>query len=380
MKLLCGGKIIMNDTVLERHTLLFTDRILSCIPENLTAGIDAERLEVYGAYVSPGFIDVHVHGAGGADTMDADDTSIDTFSRCLAKHGTTAFLPTTVTSSWEHMSNAVENVRRAMRRRMPGAKPLGLHLEGPWLDLAHKGAHPQEYLEDTPDAEWVEKRADVIRTVTFSPQKDPRHIFLKRLLELEIVPSIGHTDAGFEEGLAAIDAGAKSITHLFNAINGLHHRAPGMVGAALCSSVTCELISDGAHVRSELFEPLCKAIGTYRLMIITDSMRSAGLPDGEYEFVDRKVTVKDGLARLPDGTIAGSSLFMNKGVLNVWRATGRPLYEVVGMAATNQARLHGFSRKGSIAPGRDADITCFDEELNVLMTFVHGELVYEREG
>ena len=366
MKLLSGGKIVLHDKVLERHSLLFSDRILSCIPEDRAGGIEAERFNVCGAYVSPGFIDVHVHGAGGADAMDATDESMDVFSRCLAGHGVTAFLPTALTSAREHLSVVADNVKRAMKRRLPGASVFGLHLEGPWIDCGHKGAHPQDHIENTPDAEWVAQRADVIRTVTFSPQKDPNHVFLKRLLELKIVPSLGHTDAGFEEGLAAIEAGAKSITHLFNAQTGLHHRAPGLVGAALCSSAMCELVPDGEHVRAELFEPLCKALSTERLMLVTDSTRAAGLPNA-------------GLPRLRDGTIAGSSLSMDRGVLNVWKATGRPLPEVVRMATANPARLHGLeSRRGSIAPGCDADITCFDEQLDVFMTFVGGRLVYER--
>ena len=379
----------MRDKILEGHSLLFSDRILSCISESRAGGIEAERFDVCGAYVSPGFIDVHVHGAGGADVMDATDESMDTFSRCLAEHGVTAFLPTTLTSPRERLSAAADNVKRAMERQLPGAMVIGLHLEGPWIDHGHKGAHPQEHIEDIPDAEWVARRADVIRTVTFSPRKDPRHVFLKRLLELEIVPSLGHTDANFEEGLAAVEAGAKSITHIFNAQTGLHHREPGLVGAALCSSVMCELIPDGSHVRAELFDPLCKALSADRLMLVTDSMRAAGLhnaglpntglPDGEYDFAGRPVSIKDGLPRLHDGTIAGSSLFMDRGVLNVWKATGRPLPEVVRMAAANPAKLHGLeSRKGEIAPGGDADIACFDEELNVLMTFVGGRLVYER--
>jgi N-acetylglucosamine-6-phosphate deacetylase len=141
----------------------------------------------------------------------------------------------------------------------------------------------------------------------------------------------------------------------------------------------CELIADGVHVRSELFEPLCRAIGTDRLMIVTDSMRAAGLPDGEYDFVDRRVIVKDGAPRLADGTLAGSALVMDRGVLNVWRATGRPLPEIVRLASANPARLHGLEgRKGSLASGCDADIVCFDENLEIQLTFVGGECVYER--
>ncbi len=378
MKLLTGGKIILDDRILEGCDLLFSDRILSCLPDDRTAGIDAERIEVYGAYVSPGFIDVHVNGACGADTMDATDESMDAFSKCLAEHGTTTFLPTSVTSSKERREAAVANVGRAMKRKMPGAAVLGLHLEGPWIDVAHRGAHPSEYIEETPDVDWVAKRADVIRTVTFSPRRDSGYAFLKRLLALNIVPSLGHTDVNFDEGLAAVAAGAKSLTHLFNAQNGLHHREPGMVGVAFCSSLMCELITDGAHVRSELFEPLCRAIGMDRLMIVTDSMRAAGLPDGEYDFVDRRVTVKDGVPRLPDGTLAGSALTMNRGVLNVWRATGRPLPEVVRLASGNPAKLHGLAgRKGALTPGCDADIACFNEDLEICMTFVGGECVYE---
>jgi N-acetylglucosamine-6-phosphate deacetylase len=382
MKLLTGGKIILSDRILEHHALLFTDKILSCLPEmpeDRTAGIDAERIDVDGAYISPGFIDVHVNGAGGADTMDATDDSMDVFSKCLAEHGTTAFFPTSVTALRERLNAAAANVRRAMGRKMSGAAVLGLHLEGPWIDVGHKGAHPQEHIETKPDVDWVERWSDVIRGITFSPILDPEHVFLKRLLELAIVPSLGHTDASFEEGMAAVAAGAKSITHLFNAQSGLHHRAPGMVGVAFCSSAMCELIADGVHVRSELFEPLCKAIGTDRLVIVTDSMRAAGLPDGEYDFVDRKVSVQSGVPRLQDGTLAGSALCMNRGVLNVWRAAGRPLYEVVKFASANPAKLHGLeTRKGSITPGHDADVTCFDEELEIQMTFVGGALVYER--
>lgn len=373
----------MSDRILERHALLFTNKILSCMPGNWTTGIDAERIDVDGTYISPGFIDVHVNGAGGADTMDATDESMDVFSKCLAKHGTTAFFPTSVTASKELLNAAAANVERAMKRKMPGAMVLGLHLEGPWIDAGYKGAHPQEHIETKPDTDWVVKWSNVIRRVTFSPKLDPQHVFLKNLLELKIVPSLGHTNANFEEGMAAIAAGAKSVTHLFNAQTALHHRAPGMIGVALCSSAMCELIADGAHVRSELFEPLCKAIGTDRLMLVTDSMRAAGLPNGEYnreyDFVGRKVSVKDGAPRTPDGTLAGSVLTMDRAVLNFWRATGRPLPDIVKLASANPARLHGLeTRKGSLTPGCDADIACFDEKLEIQMTFVGGTPVYER--
>ncbi|MBR1673046.1 MAG: amidohydrolase family protein, partial [Fretibacterium sp.] len=240
---------------------------------------------------------------------------------------------------------------------------------------AMKGAHPEEFISSRPDAGWVASREDVVRTVTFSPTLDPRHVFLRWLLELGVVPSLGHTTAGFEEARAAIDAGARSITHLFNAQAGFHHRAPGMVGAAAVTDVMCELIADGHHVRPELFSPLCRLIGTERLILITDSMRAAGLPDGDYAFGGSTVTVRDGLPVKPDGTIAGSALRMNESIRVFQRATGLPLSEVVGMATRNPARLLGLSRKGELSAGMDADITCFDEDLNVSMTFVGGQRV-----
>ena len=375
LKLLTGGDVIWEGTLREGHALLFSDKILACLPEAFTEGIAAERFDAAGLCVSPGFVNVHVHGAMGHDLMDATDGAIDGLSRAMAQQGTTAFLPTSITASWEDTETAVEAVRRGMVRTLPGAAVLGMHLEGPWIDAAMKGAHPEAFISSQPDARWVAERADVIRTVTFSPTLDPEHTFLRRLLELGIVPSIGHTVAGFEEARAAIEAGAKSITHLFNAQKGLHHRAPGMIGAATVTNVRCELIADGRHVRPELFTPLCRLIGTERLILITDSMRAAGLPDGDYAFGGGQVLVRDGLPVQPDGTIAGSSLKMNEAIRNFQRATGLPLPEVVSLATRNSARLLGLSRKGELAAGMDADITCFDKDLNVSMTFVGGRRV-----
>ncbi|MCR4817853.1 MAG: N-acetylglucosamine-6-phosphate deacetylase, partial [Fretibacterium sp.] len=370
LKLLTGGDVIWEGDLRKGNALLFSDKILACLPNERTEGIEAERIDVAGLCVSPGFVNVHVHGAMGHDLMDATNEAIDGLSLAMAQQGTTAFLPTSITASWKDTEAAVEAVRRGMARVLPGAAVLGMHLEGPWIDVAMKGAHPEAFIGSHPDAGWVADRADAIRTVTFSPTLDPEHRFLRRLLELGIVPSLGHTTAGFEEARSAIEAGAKSITHFFNAQMGLHHRAPGMIGAAAVTNVMCELIADGRHVRSELFAPLCRLIGTERLILITDSMRAAGLPDGDYAFGGGQVLVRDGLPVQPDGTIAGSSLKMNEAIRNFHHATGLPLPEVVGMATRNPSRLLGLSRKGELAAGMDADITCFDENFSVSMTFV----------
>lgn len=375
MRLLVGGRVLSGGEVREGYALLFTDRVLACIPEPLTEGIDAERIRLDGEYVLPGFVDVHVHGAQGTDIMDASDEAVDALSLAMARGGTTAFAPASVTAPMPEIEAAVEAVRRGIARPLPGAVLLGLHLEGPWIEPSMKGAHPEPFILPVPDADWVADRADALRTVTFSPILDPKHGFLRRLCGLGIVPSLGHTTADFETARAAIEAGARSITHLFNAQTGLHHRRPGMVGAAAVTGVMCEFIADGQHVRSELFEPLCRLIGTDRLILVTDSIRAGGLPDGEYAFAGGRVRVVKGLPVQPDGTIAGSSLTMNQAVRNFWRATGRPLAEVAGMASRNPARLLGLKRKGSLDPGYDADIVCLDNDLDVVMTFVGGRRV-----
>lgn len=375
MKLLSGGTVLWEGELKPRHALLFSNRVLACLPEDLTEGIDAEKVILHGEYVSPGFIDVHLHGSKGRDIMDATDAAIDDMSLSLAKNGTTTFIPATVTASMEDLDAACQTVRRGLQRNLPGASLYGLHLEGPWIEKAMKGAHPEEFIRSDPDPDWVEARADVIRTVTFSPVLDPDYRFMHRLLALGIVPSIGHTTADFDTARAAIEAGAKSITHLFNAQMGLHHRKPGMVGAAAVTNVLCEYIADGQHSRPELFEPLCRLIGPERLILITDSIRCSGLPDGEYDFAGGRIKMVKGLPLQPDGTIAGSSLTLNRGVRNVWKTTGRALTEIVAMASHNPAKLHGLKRKGDLAPGMDADITCFDEDLNVSMTFVGGKRV-----
>lgn len=375
MKLLVGGKVLSGGEVREGHALLFSNRILSCIPEHATEGIDAERIRLNGEYVLPGFVDIHIHGAQGADVMDASDKAIDVLSLAMARNGTTAFAPASVTAPMPEIEAAVDAVQRGMQRPLPGAALIGLHLEGPWIEPAMKGAHPEMYIQAIPDAAWVAERADVLCTVTYSPVLDPGHEFLKKLLDLGIVPSLGHTTADFDTARSAIEAGAKSITHLFNAQTGLHHRQPGVIGAAAVTDVMCEFIADGHHIRPELFEPLCRLIGMDRLILITDSIRAGGLPDGEYAFAGEQVQVKGGLPIQPDGTIAGSSLTMNQAVRNFGRATNRPLSEVIGMATHNPARLLGLKYKGSLEPGFDADIACLDKDLNVTMTFVGGRQV-----
>ena len=380
MKLLAGERILWDGAMLEGHALLFDDRVLACLPADRTDGIEAERVEAGGRYVLPGFVNVHVHGAMGYDAMDATDEALDALSLAMAKEGVTAFLPTSVTAPMGEIDATVRAVRRGMARTLPGAAILGMHLEGPWIDEAMRGAHPAAFINRSPDIPWVAERADVLRIVTFWPTLDPEHSFTRSLKALGIVPSLGHTTADFDLALSAVRAGARSITHLFNAQRGLHHRRPGMVGAAAVSDAMCEFIADGRHVVPELFEPICRLIGTDRLILITDSMRAAGLPDGDYRFAGGVVTVRDGLPVNGDGTIAGSVLTMNRALKNFHQATRRPLSELSATVSRNPARLLGLTRKGELTAGMDADIVCLDDDFNVRATFVEGRQVFGAFG
>lgn len=372
--LLRGAKILWEDELVEGHVLLFDQRVLACVPEDRADGLPGGRVDAGGCYAIPGLIDVHVHGCLGHDLMDATDEALDGMSRAKAEEGVTTFLPTSVSASWEEIEAAVEATRRAMSRALPGAAVAGMHLEGPWIEEAMRGAHPSAHIRSEIDVAWIERNADVIRTVTYSPVLDPELRATRAMASMGVVPSVGHTTASFELARAAFDAGARCVTHLFNAQTGLHHRAPGVPGAAAASGATCELIADGRHVRPELFEPLFRMMGTERIVLITDAMRAAGMSDGSYAFAGGSVTVEDGLPRM-GGTIAGSTLRMDEALRNVLRATGRPLAEVVAMASRSPARLLGLSRKGVLAPGMDADIACLDEELRPRMTFVGGRRV-----
>ena len=372
--LLCGAKILWEGELVEGHVLLFDQRVLACVPEDRADGLMGGRVDVGGGYAIPGLIDVHVHGCLGHDLMDATDEALDGMSRAKAEEGVTMFLPTSVSAPWEEIEAAVEATRRAMSRARPGAAVAGMHLEGPWIEEARRGAHPSAHIRSEIDVAWIERNADVIRTVTYSPVLDLGLRATRAMASMGVVPSVGHTTASFELARAAFEAGARCVTHLFNAQTGLHHRAPGVPGAAAASGATCELIADGRHVRPELFEPLFRMMGADRIVLITDAMRAAGMSDGSYAFAGETVRVEGGLPYIGE-TIAGSTLRMDEALRNVLRATGRPLAEVVAMASRSPARLLGLSRKGVLAPGMDADITCLDEELHPRMTFVGGRRV-----
>ena len=376
MKYLKGASIITETQILENHVLGFDEKFIRPVHlDEFNVG-DAEVIDAEGLYIAPGLIDVHIHGSGGKDTMDGTEEALKTISSTIAKNGVTAFLATTMTMGWDRISRAFNQIRDCMWLEMPGAQLLGAHMEGPFINVQFKGAQNSEYV--IPQSwELVEEYRDVIKLVTLAPELPGSVEFISKLKENNIVVSMGHSAASYEEAVKGVDAGVSHCTHLFNAMTGVHHRNPGVASAALSSDVTCELIADKIHVHPGLFELVKKAKGVDRITLITDCTEAGGMPDGEYSLGGQPIIVKNGAARLQDGTLAGSVLNLNKGLYNFYKNTDCELFEVFRMATVNPAKELGIlDKKGSIAEGKDADFFLMDKEFNVKATFVRGKRIF----
>ncbi|MFZ5354389.1 MAG: N-acetylglucosamine-6-phosphate deacetylase [Bacillota bacterium] len=374
MKAIKNGKLVLQDSIIEGKILIYDDFISDIVDrvENIS---DFDWIDARGCYVAPGFIDIHVHGAYGLNTMDEDREAIGMLSYRLCENGVTAFLPTTITEETAKIYRALEGIRHFMNNTN-GARVLGAHLEGPFINSEKKGAQNDKYILK-PDFSVFENYMDVLRLVTMAPELDEDFEYIRRVSrEHRTVVSMGHTNATYDQAMAAIEAGAKSATHVFNAMSGLGHRSPGVAGAVLDSDIYCELIADKIHVHPALFRIL-SAIKGDKLILITDSISAACVKHGDYVLGGLKVTVDSDSARLEDGTLAGSILRMNAAVRNIIESTGLPLPQVIRMVSLNPAELLGEANKlGSIQVGKCADITIFDEAIDIKATIVSGKVIY----
>ena len=335
------------------------------------------------AIVLPGFIDQHIHGAGGSDGMDGTVADIAKIANTVAEEGTTSFLVTTMTQSPENINKAMTAVKEYRKANgKEGARVVGVHLEGPFIAAAHKGAQPLEYVKEPDIAAfdaYNEASGGAIKLVTLAPEVEGAEAFIRHLSERGIVASIGHTGAKCADVEKAIQAGAKNVTHTYNAQTALHHREIGTVGSAmLFDELNCELIADTIHVSVPAMRLLVKNKPLDKLTLITDAMRAKGLPDGESELGGQKVYVKGGEARLADGTLAGSVLKMNRAVQNMVEKVGVPFTQAVDCATINPAKNLGIDQEtGSIKVGKRADFTVINDKYDVLMTVRDGVVVYK---
>lgn len=322
--------------------------------------------------VLPGFIDLHVHGGSGADVMDGDG-AIEAIARLHARHGTTSLLATTVTAPHADLAQALAAVGRAADRRATGAaRVLGVHLEGPYINSGKLGAQPDFSRPADVDELRALHAIAPIRVVTLAPELAGHLDFVRELNKLGIATQCGHSSGSYEEGVAALQAGMKGFTHLYNAMSPLHHRAPGMVGAALAHAEYAEIIPDLLHVHPGAIRAALRAIP--RLYCVTDSTAAAGMPDGEYRLGSHTVTKCLGGVRLADGTLAGSALTMDQALRNLVQI-GLTLDDAARRLATYPADYIGADDRGRLQAGTWADMAVFTPDLVLKEVYVEGEWI-----
>lgn len=378
MKAVVAKKIVLGNTILEDYALIYKDeKILDLVAKDAVDPVAVERLPQTGEILLPGFIDVHIHGSAGYDVMDATPEAFSAIRRKLATTGTTAFLPTTMTMEMENILGALEEIRRQMHLQKNGAKILGAHMEGPFINKAAKGAHLENFIA-LPQIEVLEAYQDVLKLITIAPEMDLEGGFIKAARGLRIGISLGHSTCSYDCARKAIEEGANSVTHLFNAMTGLHHRDPGLVGAALLSDVYAELIADDVHVHPDLYELVYKLKGPERLILITDAMKGQCMKPGQYDLSGQKVIVGERDARLENGTLAGSVLTQDKAFRHILRTKGVDLVKASAMLSANPAALIGADDIGKIQEGFRADFVLLNENMEISHTLIDGELAYSR--
>ena len=343
--------------------------------------VPAESVDMGGAYLLPGLIDIHTHGCFGVDVNAADREGYEKISRFAASQGTAGFLCSILTDTVEQTERCIRIAVDAIERPLPGARLLGIHLEGPFLSPQFKGAMPEHLLRQG-DAGLFRRYQELARGhvlyMTAAPEV-PGVLPMIREIAGEVTIAIGHSAATYDEACAAIQAGAKAATHTFNAMRPFHHHEPGIIGAVLESDIYCEAITDGLHLNPATLRLLLKVKGWDRVAAITDSIMAAGLPDGQYKLGVNDVTVKNGDARLTHGDArAGSTLTQARSVKNLLAFTGKPLETITGLLTKNPAALLGLTGQGSLTPSSFADITAVTREGDILSTIVRGETVYTR--
>lgn len=330
--------------------------------------------------VIPGFIEEHIHGCNGSDTMYATKKDLENISISLLQDGVTSFYPTTMSMSLDDVKRALNNI--AQNKDLPGANILGINVEGPFICKKYCGAQDLKNIIKATEEnikELIEASSNMIKIMTIAYEEADFDI-VKFLLDNGIKPSLGHSDCSYTKAQEAIDKGAHTLTHTYNAMRGIHHRDIGLLGAGLLNdSVYTELICDLHHVSAPAIELLYRLKGKDKIVLITDSMEARFLDEGQYELGGQKVYVKNGVATLNDGTLAGSILRMNDAVKNIQKTLNISLEEAIDFATINPAKNMGVEKfKGSLDIGKDADYIVIDRNLNVIKTYIAGNLVYSK--
>ena len=378
--IISGGIILTPDQTLRDHHLVIEDhKIKSLVAGSVSAqGKDERLIDAHDLWVIPGLIDIHVHGSYGHDTMDATPEALHAMARFFASHGVTSFLPTTVSTASEDITAAIDNISTT-EQPSDGAQILGVHLEGPYLNMEFKGAQPPEHIRSPDPKEYLSWLANgEVRLITLAPEIEGALSLIDHGVSQGIQFAVGHSGASYEEMVTATDQGLRQATHTFNGMLGLHHRQPGTAGAVLADDrIYAQVIADGVHLHPAIVKLLVRCKTPSRTILITDAMRATGLADGEYDLGGHVITVKDGVARTETGSLAGSTLSMDMALRNMIRFTGLSLSEAIPMATSVPAEAMGIKgQKGVLAPDADADVVILDTNLNVWLTMIAGQVVY----
>lgn len=383
-----NGRIITPQGILDGCTICFEDGKILSIGKDVPA--EAELIDAAGQYVSPGFIDIHTHGAGGADYMDGTVDAYLTAARMQARHGATLVYPTTLTSSNEVLFESFETYRKAVEANVDGAAFGGMHLEGPYFAPEQAGAQDPRYLRNPEPEDYLEilRRGEgLVKRWSFAPELDGAPAFAAELKSRGIIASIGHSAASFEQCDESFKSGSTHLTHFFSAMSTITRKGGFRTAGVMeygyyQDGMTVELIADGKHVPSSLLKMLIKIKGIDNVSLITDSMRAAGMPEGPSilgGLADgQHIIVEDGVGKMPDRScFAASVATTDRLVRTMMDMAGCTLEDSVKMAALNPARVMGISdAKGSLEPGKDADIIIFDDRVNVSRTIIGGKTVF----
>lgn len=384
---LLGAKIITPFRIIEKGAIVIQGQKIYELGKISDVKIppDAEIIDVSGRQITPGFVDLLVHGGVGSGFSDGEYHHFDKISQYFLKHGTTTMLASLYAKPEKELLKTIENLAKYIKSH-PESNIFGIHMEGPYLNKAFKGAMNENYLWTPTVESWKkmwEASQGLIKIMTIAPELPGAIEVMRAAAQDGVVLSIGHSMATYDEIEAAIDNGAAHVTHMFNAMSPLHHRKPSVaLGALLRDELKIELIADTYHVHPAVMEFLLKVKKASGIILITDSIKPGGMHEGEEtEFADQKVKIQGGKAVLEDGTIAGSSLTLNKAVKNMIKFANASLTEAVRMASLNGAKVLNIEdRKGILAAGKDADLVVMDSDFNVEMTILRGKIAYKKEN
>ncbi|MBC8153028.1 MAG: N-acetylglucosamine-6-phosphate deacetylase [Bacteroidetes bacterium] len=388
-----NGRVLTPQRLIPNGTVLVAGKTIVAVNQGDIDVPDATVLDAGGAYVSPGFIDIHVHGGGGHDFMDGTEDAFLQIAQTHARYGTTALVPTTLTSSRDELFNTLSVYERANQRNTTGARFLGLHLEGPYFALSQRGAQDPRYIRDPDPAEYREvlDRSSAIARWSAAPERPGALAFGDYLRSKGVLAAIAHTDAVYEEVVAAVQHGYSLATHLYSCMSGVSRRNgfryAGVVESAyLLDELDVELIADGVHLPAPLLRLAYKIKGPDQCVLITDAMRAAGMPPGPsilgslHNGLD--VIVEDGVAKLPDRqSFAGSVATADRLLRTMMTLADIPLLAAVRMLSSTPARVMGVAdQKGELRAGYDADLVFLDADFTVQLTMIEGRIVFRRDG